>query len=54
MAAIERRSVVPTTRSGWIGAVLAAVAIVAFVLAVALDSPDTGRNPLPSRGVWSW
>ena len=45
MAAIERRSVVPTTRSGWIGVVLAAVAIVAFVLAVALDSPDTGRNP---------
>lgn len=35
----------PTTRSGWIGAVLAAVSVVVFVLVVALNSPDTGRNP---------
>jgi len=45
MASIERRAVLPTTRSGMAGAVLAAVAVVAFVLVTALNSPETGRNP---------
>lgn len=45
MASIERRALLPMTRSGRIGAILAGVAVVVFVLVVALNSPDTGRNP---------
>ena len=45
MTPLGRGAVLPTTRSGMAGVVLAAIAVVAFVLAVALNSPETGRNP---------
>jgi hypothetical protein len=45
MAAPAPIAILPTTRTGSIGAVLAAFAVVIGVLAVVLDSPTTGRNP---------
>jgi hypothetical protein len=46
MAIIEQRRVLPTTRYGAIGALLAGIAIVAFILVMATNGPDSGRNPL--------
>ena len=37
--------VLPITRTGAIGAVLAAIAVVVFVLAIATNGPGSGRNP---------
>ena len=46
MAAIERHRVLPTTRSGTIGALLTAIAFVLLVILIATNSRDQGVNPL--------
>jgi hypothetical protein len=46
MATIEQRRVLPTTRYGAIGALLAGLAVVVFILVMAINGPDSGRNPL--------
>jgi lipid-A-disaccharide synthase-like uncharacterized protein len=46
MATIERRRVLPTTRSGTIGALLTAIAFVLLVVLIATNSRDQGVNPL--------
>ena len=46
MAAIERHRVLPTTRSGTIGALLTAIAFVMLVILIATNSRDQGVNPL--------
>ena len=46
MAAIERHRVLPTTRSGTIGALLTAIAFVMLVILIAPNSRDQGVNPL--------
>ncbi|MGI9117599.1 MAG: hypothetical protein ACR2JV_08190 [Gaiellales bacterium] len=46
MARTEPLRVLPATRAGAIGAVLAALSLVVLVTVIALNSPGTGRNPL--------
>ena len=46
MAANERRAVLPTTRVGAVGAVLAGIAFAIVVILIATNSRDQGVNPL--------
>lgn len=45
MSAARHAPALPTTRTGALGAVLAAIAVAVFILVVATNGPDTGRNP---------
>ena len=44
MASIEHRALLPTTRSGAVGALLAAFSVVAFAAASAHTTPTIGRD----------
>ena len=46
MAISQPRAVLPTTRIGVLGAVLAGIAFVILVILIATDSRDQGVNPL--------
>ena len=46
MAISQPRAVLPTTRIGALGAVLAGIAFVILVILIATDSRDQGVNPL--------
>lgn len=46
MVTNERRAVLPTTRVGAVGAVLAGIAFAIIVVLIASDSRDQGVNPL--------
>ena len=46
MVANEQRAVLPTTRTGVVGAVLTGIAFAVLIVLIAVDSRDQGVNPL--------
>ena len=46
MVANERCAVLPTTRTGVVGAVLTGIAFAVLIVLIAVDSRDQGVNPL--------